>query len=195
MGRSQRRDAWGHRFPDAFQHPQRQRHAHSPDPASTLAGHWHTTVGTATANYDDGADASYHPVGDQVCRLEICFLLKPLAATATAAAMPAVYSLTPFRAGVPMHGAVNGLQDVRAIVVALAVLDRTSRQIAPDLSSMSTALPDITASDLATTPPTLMAKVWQDEIDGGKLAVDARIPPAAAAQVRVYQRHFYLDTN
>ena len=97
----------------------------------------------------------------------------------------------------PLHNAINGLRDVRAIVVALAVLDHASRQIATDLSGMTaqTALRDITASDLSASPPLLMANIWQGVIDQGKLASGAGIPPAAAQQVRIYQRHFYLDTN
>ena len=75
------------------------------------------------------------------------------------------------------------------------MLDRTSRQIAPDLSGLARALPDIAAANLSASPPVLMAKLWQDEIDSGRLAADAGIPQAAAAQVRVYQRHFYLETN
>jgi hypothetical protein len=166
----------------------------APSLASTLAGHWPTTIGTAANGYTDGVDVSYHVIADQVCRMEICFLLKPVAATATAAAQPAVYSINPYL-GIPGHQSVNGLQDVRAIVVALGVLDRTSRQITPDLSHLATALPDITAANLSASPRVLMADLWQAEIDSGNLARDAQIPPAAAAQVRVYQRHFYLETN
>jgi prepilin-type N-terminal cleavage/methylation domain-containing protein len=165
----------------------------TPDPASTLAGHWPATLGTAPT-YNATDTTCYHVLSDQVCRLEVCFLLKPVAATATTASLPAIYSVNPFRGG-PGHDAVDGLQDVRAIVVAMAVLDRASRQIAPDLSQVATAFRDITAADLGTVPPTLMANIWQGEIDQNKLAADAKIPHGAAAQMRIYQRHFYLETD
>jgi prepilin-type N-terminal cleavage/methylation domain-containing protein len=166
----------------------------SPDPNSTLAGHWAATIGTAP-DYNGTDTTSYHVIGDAVCRLEICFLLKAVPASGTTAALPAIYSITPYRGSDALHNAVNGMQDVRAIVVTIAVLDPTSRQIAPDLSHISTALRDVTAGDLSASPPVLISKTWQSEIDGGTFAADAQIPKAAAAQVRVYQRHFYLDTN
>ena len=36
----------------------------TPDPASTLAGHWSTTIGTAAANYTDGVDDNINHVSN-----------------------------------------------------------------------------------------------------------------------------------
>ena len=185
----------------------------TPFPSTTLSGRWPNTVGKSPDyNYDEKdttALNSYHVIAGQVCRMEVCFLLKPRPATATAGPQPARYSLEPFYKvdGLgnqdPQHSAVYGLQDVQAIVVALAVLDRTSRQRVTDLSLLSkeTTLRDIKTADLdpvpptvSTTPATLMAKIWQDKIDSGTLAADAKIPASVVSQLRVYQRHFYLGT-
>ena len=178
----------------------------TPDAATTLPGRWPVTVGAAPDYAADDTDpavaGSYHVIADQVCRMEICFLLKPRPASSTLAAQPARYSVDPYYdapgTANSLHASINGMQDVQAIVVALAVLDRSSRQIAPDLSKIKTVLRDIAAADLtATAPaaPTLMAKIWQDAIDGNKLVTEAGLPHAAAAQMRVYQRYFYLDTH
>jgi type II secretory pathway pseudopilin PulG len=170
--------------------------APTPFPASTLAGHWPQTLGSSPGYNGDDPDPlhpSYHVISPQVCRLEICYLLKP-AVQSDGTTLPAVYSLSPFRAP---HTSISGLQDVRAIVVALVVLDQTSRQIAPDLSHLTAAFPDIAAdgTGLGATPPILMAKMWQDKLDSGTVAATAQIPQAAAGQLRIYQRHFYLDTQ
>ena len=51
----------------------------NPDPLSTLAGNWPTTIGTSADNPPySGSDTDYHVLAEQVFRLEICYLLKPV---------------------------------------------------------------------------------------------------------------------
>jgi prepilin-type N-terminal cleavage/methylation domain-containing protein len=94
----------------------------------------------------------------------------------------------------------NGLADVRAIVVAIAILDNTSRKLAPtQLGNIASALADPTEDANATTglqakPPHLMAELWQNTINSSSFR-SLGIPPAAASQVRVYQRYFYLNNQ
>jgi prepilin-type N-terminal cleavage/methylation domain-containing protein len=175
----------------------------TPFPESTIPGHWAKTVG-ATPDYnptDASDDASYHVIGEQVCRMSICYLLKP-EKRSDGTVKPAIYSHDPFRAP---HTAINGLRDVQAIVVALVILDDASRRIATNLSNITAAFPDITLPSEASypvppaAPPKLMAQVWldkfKDKTSFDKLVADAKIPTVAAAQLRIYQRHFYLDTQ
>jgi hypothetical protein len=96
----------------------------------------------------------------------------------------------------------NGMADVRAIVVAIAILDPNSRKLLTpaELGSISAALLDPTEDTNSTTgllaqPPHLMAEVWQNAISGASptFASAAAIPIEAAAQIRIYQRFFYLN--
>jgi prepilin-type N-terminal cleavage/methylation domain-containing protein len=144
----------------------------TPAPGSTIATGWSGAVGSIANNYKDGTSTDYQAIGEGVFRLEYCYLLKD-----------GTFSNTPFLAP---HTTAQGLQDVSAIVVALAIMDSNSRKIAPDLEKLSQALPD-------ASPPTLMAEAWKNAITSPNFASSAGIPQAAAGQVRIYQRFFYLN--
>ena len=141
----------------------------APNLASTIAGNWATVVGAGPA-YSTGTSPNYHVLGDQVYRLEVSFLQTNGTLTS---------SVTSY----------NGLQNVSAIVVALGMLDTTSRvpllqtgQIpATTGNQMIAALPESVAST-----PTL--QTWK----AGSYLTSSSIPQAAAAQLRVYERTFYL---
>jgi type II secretory pathway component PulJ len=164
----------------------------SPYPASTLAGNWGGAAGSAigtagtTPIYDDGTDTDYQVISPYVFRLEYCFLLKS--------------TTSPYYSFSRTHDQTKGFKDVAAIVVAIALLDPSARQllppaagqVTPDLSKLVAALPE---PNLAGSPPQLMAELWNNEIRGGTLATDAAMPAAVVSQVRVYQRYFYLNTS
>jgi len=135
----------------------------SPDASSTLAGCWASTVAPASS------DPDYHVLGDQVYRFEFMFLLKD----GTLSNTPWMTSLN--------HTSIQGLQDVAAIVVAIGILDSSSRRLVSDFSPMVGALPD--AAD--GTP---IDQTW------GKSSylTSSGIPKIAAAQMRIYQRYFFL---
>lgn len=120
-----------------------------------------------------GSDPDYQPVGSDVYRFEYCFLMKD-----------GTLSGVPYKAP---NTAVNGLEDVRAIVVAIAVLDSASRATLTesDITSAAAKLPDVAGTTLTAPPMTL----WQSQIDSGDLG----LPERAASQVRFYQRHLHLD--
>ena len=138
--------------------------------------------------------------------------------TVTGTTYPGFYSVNPYNTLIPAHSTVTsaqgtGLQDVAAIVVAIGVLDDTSRKIvpttsvtvngksiqAPTLSGLAKMFPDPTAADLQTPnaptssppTPTLMAQKWLGVINSGTFAPTG-IPAKAASQVHIYQRVFYL---
>ena len=141
----------------------------TPDSASTIAGNWASVVGSSP-NYSDGSGADYHVVGDQVYRLEVTFL------QTNGVLSNAVTSY-------------NGLQNVSAIVVALGMLDTTSRVIllqngqipVATGTTMIGALPDSVDGT-----PTL--QTWQ----ASTYLTTSGAPQAAASQLRVYERAFYL---
>ena len=150
----------------------------TPEPASTISTGWSGTVGTVAGNFTDGTSDDYQAIGDQVFRFEYCYLLKD-----------GTFSNTPF---IAPHTTARGLQDVSAIVVAFAILDSTSRKVAPDLQKLSEALPDAT---LNSTPPVLMAEAWKNAISAPNFASSVGMPQLAAGQVRIYQRFFYLNNK
>lgn len=82
-----------------------------------------------------------------------------------------------------------GLQDVSAVVVAIAVIDSRSRIIANKtaLAKFSSLLPDFNPDN-----PTLMSVVWQNVINQPGFATEIGLPPSAAAGVHIYQRYFYF---
>ena len=188
----------------------------TPDPASTLDGNWANTIGTASNHYADGTDKDYHVLSDTVYRMEISFLLTdgtvstmPVTNPSTttnnlaASAAPTVaadrsagysagsrwlntttgrgYICTDATTGAAVWNPI-GVQDVSAIIVAIALLDNTSRKIVVRYDSMATALPDAVGS----TP---IAKTWMS----GNYLTGSGIPQAAASQLRIYQRTFYLN--
>ena len=94
--------------------------------------------------------------------------------------------------------ASNGLQDVKAIVVGIAILNADSRKIvtAPQLAKAAEQLLDFPepVAGSAGDPP-LMASLWQTAIlqPGSAFANSAGMPQSAAAQIQVYQRYFDLN--
>lgn len=88
-----------------------------------------------------------------------------------------------------------GIQDVNAIIVAIAILDTTSREILTNTSSMVNVLTDPSDSDLASSPPILMAQTWSNIINSTTFAQSAGIPQSAASQIRIYQRYFYINNK
>jgi len=142
---------------------------------------------TLTASWPkiaDGSDDNYQVIADQVFRLEFQFLLKSYT-DSTGGTQPATLSLVPWDIR-RSHTAPNGLGDVSAIVVTLALLDTTSRKIVQEsqYQGMISALPDAGGTTSAL-------QAWTDS---GYLTA-SNIPPQAAAQIRLYQRYFYLSPS
>jgi type II secretory pathway component PulJ len=119
-----------------------------------------------------GSDPDYQVIGDQVYRFEFCFFMRD--------------GTLSDRPWLPPQTTFNGLDDVNAIVVAIAVLDTKSRIIAGDLTAATAKLDDVNGTSIATAP----AQLWQQKIQNGDLA----LPRAAASQVRIYQRYFLVNS-
>ena len=88
-----------------------------------------------------------------------------------------------------------GARDIRAVVVAIAVLDQISQKIvtSAQLATLAGMFQDETSTDLASSPPTLMQQKWEKILQSSSFATQAGIPAQAAAYVRVYQRYFYFN--
>ena len=83
------------------------------------------------------------------------------------------------------HTAVQGMQDVAAIVVDIAVIDPTSKVLLNNaqIAALAGQLVDYNSS---MTPGQLRSQ-WQNTINASSL------PPSARSGIRVYERYFYLS--
>ena len=125
------------------------------------------------------ADSSYEIAGSQVFRFEYYYLLRNGA-----------FSDIPWDASAG-HFAVDGMQDVSAIVVNIAVIDPKSKALLTDaqLATLSTSgntnfLPDYT---LGMTPGQLRTQ-WQNKVN----AITSLLRPALSG-IRFYERYLYLS--
>ena len=136
-----------------------------PDASNTLPTLWPSTLAS------NSTDQDFHVIGDGVYRLEVNFLLTN-----------GTFSNTPWIS--PPHQYYNGLSDVAAIVVDLGVLDNASRAILPTsgYTSMVAALPD-------SVEGTAISTTW----GSSNYLATSGIPKTAGAQIRVFERYFYLN--
>ena len=154
----------------------------------TLAAAWPDVPG-------NGNDADYHTIGEQIFRLEVCYLVRN-------AATSAAFSDLPYVGAPAVPVPYNGLRDVSAVVVTFAVLDDTSRLLVStaDLDAAAAKLDDSksagsAANGTAATPP---AQRWLAHLNHGDLVRSGGspgLPAVTAAQVRVYERCFYLGNS
>ncbi len=146
----------------------------TPFPKSTLAGNWTDTLGSP-GEHTDGEDDDYHTLSSNVFRFEYCFQLKD-----------GTFSEKPYG---PTRTSPEGMTDVSAIVVAIAILDDTSRQLGSPTDQMVGALEDFSGVNLPAESQ-LMAARWHATVQSPGFAAASGLPEAAASAVRVYQRHF-----
>jgi prepilin-type N-terminal cleavage/methylation domain-containing protein len=142
----------------------------TPLSSSTIAGNWASAVGTGPS-YSNGTGADYHVIGDQVYRLEVSFLQSNGTIST---------SVTSY----------NGLQGVSAIIVAVGMLDTTSRFVVPP------------SGQITSTVGTPMVNALPDAVDGvaplqtwkaSSYLTTSGIPAAAAGQLRIYERTFLFS--
>lgn len=147
-----------------------------------------------------GTDADYQVIGDQIFRLEYCFLVSAPDYGALYTAPSSIpTSTTSYLTDVPYASpdtSPNGLQDVVAVVVSIAVLDADSQKIATTLnpSAMTTAakdLDDVAASPSGSAIPvgSLPLTLWKADLAKNNLG----LPKSVAGQVRFYQRYCYVN--
>jgi prepilin-type N-terminal cleavage/methylation domain-containing protein len=130
-----------------------------------------------------GGDTEYESIGPGVFRFEYYYLLKSQIYNGNLE--PAILSVDPWdtRLG---HSSENGLSDVAAIGVAIAVVDSGSRNVVSNgqLSALAGQMNDFAA----TMQPGALESQWTSAIAASNL------PPAATSAIRVYSRMLYLST-
>lgn len=90
----------------------------------------------------------------------------------------------------------NGLKDVLSIVATIAILDSTSRKIVPDMTPAAGLFLDPQEiTDLRASPPNLPLQIWNTALATELKTHSQGIPKAAVAQIRIYQRHFFLNSS
>lgn len=152
-----------------------------------------------TSASQDGVVYSNYPVA-----MSNATTVQAGAPSGTAADGARWYDTTASRAYVYTGGAwqPNGLEDVISIVVTICILDNSSRKIAgnADLSQLIAQIfSDPTNADLSATPAQLPPQIWKTKLeaslqsDASAFRAACQVPKAAATQIRIYQRHFYLN--
>jgi hypothetical protein len=93
------------------------------------------------------------------------------------------------------HNAVNGMRDVAAIVVDIAVIDPGSRVLVTDaklarLNGADGQPPVLVDYDpLSMTAPGQLRTQWRAALDANTIG----LPRPAIAGIRLYERYFYLN--
>lgn len=133
------------------------------------------------------ADSRYENAGPQVFRLEYYYLLR--GQNVNGIAYSSMASATPWDTRIPGRTSVDGLRDVGAIVVTIAVVDPKSRQLIQDeqLATLADRMKDFDASTM-TAPGDLKAQ-WQSVIEDAGNGV----PRSVAAALHIYERTFSLS--
>lgn len=156
----------------------------SPAPATSPAPAWPQAANMA-------ADTDYEQIGPAIYRFEYYYVLKGHSyadSSGKPSTLDSILSDTPWDTRAPLaHTSVNGLQDVAAIGVVIAVIDSKTRVIVSDtqLKSLSDSMIDFEAGTMK--PGDLEAR-WQAAITASS------IPQLARSALRIYGRTFYLDT-
>jgi prepilin-type N-terminal cleavage/methylation domain-containing protein len=157
----------------------------SPNPQNTITANWQNATTTAK-------DASHEElIGPDVFRMEYYYILRGQTVSngTTTSTFASQLSATPWDTGTPTpftdHTSVNGLQDVLAITVVIAVIDPKSRALVSNtqLIALAGQMKDF---DI-TMKPGALEHQWQ-----GVIGSATGIPKIASSSIRVYRRDFYL---
>lgn len=146
-----------------------------------ISSNWPAAVSPAQA------DSRYENAGPQVFRLEYYYILR--GQNVNGIAYPSKASETPWDTRIPGRSSVDGLRDVAAIVVTIAVIDPKSRKLVKDdqLVALAGQMKDFDASTMSA--PGDVKKQWRSVIDDPANG----IPRAAASALRTYERTFPLS--
>jgi hypothetical protein len=131
-----------------------------------------------------GGDTDYESIAPGVFRFEYYYLLK--GQTYNGTAYTPILSVTPWDTRVS-HTYQNGLSDVAAIGVTIAVVDPASRNIVSNaqLNTLAGQMNDFAA----TMQPGQLETQWTSAVTASSL------PHAAASAIRVYGRMLYLSPS
>ena len=179
-----------------------------PQTIAAMGKSWYAAVHSDTTN--DSQDTDYETIGPDVFRFEYYYLLKNGAVKGepwdvTDASRATQSTINTVRVSGTDYWSPIGLGDVQAIVVAIAVIDRTNRSLVNSVSS--TALSDL-ESDLADFADAKglgnpakkigdMEDSWNQTlatvISQGVTGEGSKFPRPAASAIRVYSRYIDID--
>jgi prepilin-type N-terminal cleavage/methylation domain-containing protein len=135
------------------------------------------------------ADSNYESIAPGVFRFEYYYLLKGQILNGTSE--PAILSATPWDTRMN-HSAVNGLSDVAAIGVAVAVVDPASRNLVNNaqLTTLAGQMNDFAAT-ISGNPavPGQLETQWTSAITASSL------PKVVSSSIRVYGRMLYRSPS
>jgi prepilin-type N-terminal cleavage/methylation domain-containing protein len=164
----------------------------SPNPQNTISANWPNATWPYLGAAGTGVDPSYADeelVGPDVFRMEYYYILR--GQTINGVTLPSQLSAIPWYTNVlapfTNHSSVNGLQDVAAITVVIAVIDPKSRALVTNAQLVTLAghMQDFSSS----MKPGDLEDDWQSAISA---AAGTSISLIAASSIRVYRRDFYL---
>ena len=88
-----------------------------------------------------------------------------------------------------------GLDDVSAIVVNLAILDKGSTEMVGDMGQLSQVFGDTEESSLRVDPPKLLMEVWNDQLTAIIASPPEGIPKILSGKIQLYQRIFNINQS
>ncbi len=133
------------------------------------------------SNWSGAIDGSVtdlnEPGGPDVFRLEYYYVIR------TGGSQAPVLSGVPWRSG---HSGPEGLADVAALGVVIALIDAKARALLPEgsLDELTGAMTDFSPS---LAHPGELEAGWRDAVKASSL------PRAAASSIRIYRRGFYFS--
>ena len=170
----------------------------SPYPPNTISANWPAATWPYLNASGTGIDPTYayeEVIGPDVFRMEYYYILRgqtiSVTGNSTASTLPSQLSAVPWYTGVSApftnHTSVNGLQDVAAIAVTIAIIDPKSRALVTNtqLTTLAGQMNDFSSS---MKPGDLEAQ-WQAAINA---ASGTTLSKLAAPAIRLYRRDFYL---
>lgn len=151
---------------------------------TTISTHWPAATNTM-------ADPNYEIVGPDVFRMEYYYVLKsPVTSAGTPrmdqnTPLASQLSAVPWDTRIPGHTSVEGLRDVAAIIIAIAVIDPKSRVVADEaqLEDLAQTLEDFSGN----MNPGDLEESWRASVDSQHTS---RLPASA---IRFYSRCFFLQ--
>jgi hypothetical protein len=150
-----------------------------PQKIAGMGGPWYAAVNNDTTSKSQ--DADYETIGPQVFRFEYYYLLKN-----------GNLDETPWDTSV--HTSINGLADVEAFAVTIAVVDPRSRTLLSDqnLVDLAAQMNDFkTQNGSGSVKSGVIEAQWNTVVTSN--VSSGAIPRAAASAIRIYSRYFNLN--
>ena len=163
--------------------------------STTIQGVWPAATSSTGTDSDCNNTGCYETAGPQAFRFEYYYLLKGVSTTNNA-----IFTVTPWDARISGHTSVSGMQDVAAMVVAIAVIEPKSKALLDTVDPTGAKLERLNGADggapllvdydaASMTTPGQLVTAWRTALDGNAVG----LPEPAISGIRLYERYFYLS--